>query len=60
MRILPSFFHKNSAHEIMQKNGVGRYVTDENIMWRMRFACWMTDSTNSHPEFLKLFVFQQQ
>ena len=25
-------------------------ATDENIIWRMRFACWITKATDTHSE----------
>jgi len=37
-----------------------RQAADENIIRRMRFACWISKGTNTSSEYLKLFDFQQQ
>ena len=31
-----------------EKYGWARQVTDGNIIWRKRFACWITKATNTH------------
>jgi len=37
-----------TVYEIMRKkkHGAARLVIDENIKWRIRFACWITKSTD--------------
>jgi len=32
----------------MVKYGTGRQATGDNIIQCMRFACWITDATNTH------------
>jgi len=32
----------------------------EITIWRMRIACWITKATNTHSEYVILFVFPQQ
>jgi hypothetical protein len=43
-------------------NNVEKYcsvgeVTDGNIMWRMRIACWITKATDTHSEYVICIVF---
>jgi len=38
-------------------DNVGKYctarrATDDNIMWRIRFASWITKATKTHSEYL--------
>jgi len=35
-----------------------RNVTNDNIIQRMCFACWITKSRNTHPEYVTLIIFQ--
>jgi hypothetical protein len=47
----------------VEKYGTARQATDDNIIWRMRFACWMTDATDTRSEYvtcLLLAVARQQ
>jgi hypothetical protein len=30
------------------ENGRAKQATDENIIWRMRFVCWITKATDTH------------
>jgi hypothetical protein len=39
--------------------GAGRAI-DDSIIWRMRFACWITKATNTHSEYVILPAFTQQ
>jgi len=43
------FFSKNSAvYEILWKSMVtARQATDDNIIWHMRFVCWITKITDT-------------
>ena len=46
---------KNRAvYEIMWKNTVKQQATDDNIIKRMRIACWITKTTNTHLEYALL------
>jgi len=43
--------------------GIIRYrgqATDDNIMRRMRFACWITKATNIHSQYVTTIDFQEQ
>jgi hypothetical protein len=32
-------------------------MSDDNIIWRMRFVCWMTRTTDTHSEYVILLSF---
>jgi hypothetical protein len=34
-----------------EKYGTARQATDDNIIWCMRFACWITKATDTHSEY---------
>jgi hypothetical protein len=38
----------------MEKYGTARQTTDDNIIRRMRFACWITKATDTHSEYVIL------
>jgi hypothetical protein len=40
--------------------GTARQVTDDNIIQRMRFACWITKATDTHSEYVILTAFPRQ
>ena len=44
----------------MEKYCRAGQATDYSIIWRMRFACWVTKATDTHPEYLILIAFRQQ
>jgi hypothetical protein len=44
----------------VEKYGRARQATDDNIIRRMRFACWITKATDTHSEFVILIAFTQQ
>ena len=44
----------------MEKHGRARQATDDNIIRRMRFACWITKATDTHSEYVILTAFQRQ
>jgi hypothetical protein len=35
----------------VEKYGTARQATDDNIIGRMRFACWITKATDTHSEY---------
>jgi hypothetical protein len=35
----------------VEKHGTAGPATDDNIIRRMRFACWMTKATDTHSEY---------
>jgi hypothetical protein len=34
----------------VEKYGRARQATDNNIIWRMRFACWITKAIDTHSD----------
>jgi hypothetical protein len=44
----------------VEKYGRARQVTDDNIIRRMRFACWITEATDTHSEYVIRIVFPRQ
>ena len=40
----------------MEKYGTARQTTDDNVIRRMRFECWITKATDTHSEYLILFA----
>ena len=41
----------------MEKYAGAREAINDNIIWRMRFACWITNAVYTHSEDVKLIVF---
>ena len=46
--------------ENVEKYGRARQVTDDNIIRRMHFACWITRDTDTHSEYAMLIFFWQK
>jgi hypothetical protein len=44
----------------VEKYGTARQATDDNIIRRMRFACWITKATDTHSEHVILTAFPRQ
>jgi hypothetical protein len=44
----------------VEKFDSARKTTDDNIMWRMRFACWTTKATDTHSEYVSPIAFPRQ
>ena len=44
----------------VEKYGRTGQATDDSIIWRMRFACWITKATNTHLEYVILIAFPLQ
>jgi hypothetical protein len=44
----------------VEKYGRARQATDDNVIRRMRFACWITKATDTHLEYVILIVFPRQ
>ena len=42
------------------KYGTARHAADENIIWTMRFVCWITRATNTNLEYVILTAFLWQ
>jgi len=35
-------------------------ATDDNIIWRMRIACWVTKATGAHSNYVVFIAFLRQ
>jgi hypothetical protein len=44
----------------VEKYGRARQATDDNIVWLLSFACWITKATDTHSEYVILIAFSQQ
>jgi hypothetical protein len=44
----------------VEKYGTAGQATDDNIIRRMRFACWITKATDTHSEYVILIAFPPQ
>jgi hypothetical protein len=44
----------------VEKYGRARQATDDNIIRRMRVACWIRKATNTYPEYVILIAFPLQ
>ena len=44
----------------MEKYGTAGQDADDNIIGRMRFACWVTKATDTHSAYVTLIVFPRQ
>ena len=44
----------------VEKYGKARQATDNNIIRCMRFACWITKATDTHPEYVIRIPFPRQ
>jgi len=53
---------KISCHlsDKVEKYGVARQVTDDNIIERMRIACWLPKATKTHSEYVIITAFPNQ
>jgi uncharacterized protein (UPF0305 family) len=58
---LATFFRKSyRLWDNVEKYGTARQATDDNIIRRMRFACWITKATDTHSEYVILIAFPWQ
>jgi hypothetical protein len=44
----------------VEKYGTARQAADDNIIRRVRIACWITETTDTHSEYVILNVFPRQ
>jgi hypothetical protein len=44
----------------IEKYSTARQVTDDNIIWRVRFACWIPKATNTHSQYVILIAFPRK
>jgi hypothetical protein len=40
--------------------GIAGEAIDDNIIWRMFFACWITKGTDTHPEYIIHIAYPRQ
>jgi hypothetical protein len=58
-----TFFRKSCPlWNNVKKYGIARQATDDNIIWRMRFACWIIKATDTHSAYscVIIIAFPQQ
>jgi len=55
-----SFRKTRHLRDIVEKHCTAGQATDHNIIRRMRFACWITEATDTHSEYLVLTALPQQ
>jgi hypothetical protein len=57
-----SFFFRKSCRlgDNVEKYGTATQATDDNIIRRMRFACWITKATDTHSEYVIIIAFPRQ
>ena len=44
----------------MEKYCVAGQATDDNLKWRMRVECWLTNATDTDSVYLILIAFRRQ
>jgi hypothetical protein len=44
----------------VEKYGTARQATEDNIIRRMCFACWITKATDTHSEYVIFIAFARQ
>ena len=44
----------------MRKSCTARQATNSYMIWAMRFACWITNTTDAYSEYVILTAFPQQ
>jgi hypothetical protein len=48
-----TFFRKSyRLSDNVEKYGTARQATDDNILRRIRIACWITKATDTHSEYV--------
>jgi hypothetical protein len=55
-----SFFKSCGLSDNVEKYGTARHATDDSIIRRVRFACWIPTATNTHSEYVINFASQGQ
>jgi len=49
-----------AAHEIMSKKYGRPGQASDDVIWRMRIACWIPKATGTHAEYAILIAFPRQ
>jgi hypothetical protein len=44
----------------VEKYGTAGHATDDNIIWRMRIACWIPKAKHKHSEYVTIIAFPLQ
>jgi hypothetical protein len=44
----------------IETRGTAGQTTDRNIIWRIRFTCWINKATSTHSEYVIPIAFPQQ
>jgi hypothetical protein len=44
----------------VEEYGTSGQTTDDNTIWRMRCACWVTKATDTHSEYVIIIAFPWQ
>jgi hypothetical protein len=52
-----SFWKSCRLCDNVEIRGTARRAADDNIFWRMRFACWMTQTMDKHSEHVIVTAF---
>jgi hypothetical protein len=56
-----TFFRKSCRlRDNVEKYGTARQATDDNIIRRMHFLCWMTKAADTYSEYVMHTPFQRQ
>ena len=55
-----NFFRQSCFFFTVEKCGRAEQATEDNIIWRMRIACWIPQATDTHSEYVILIAFPQQ
>ena len=54
------FFENRVLYENVEKYGRTKEATDDTVIRRMRFSCWITRATNTHSEYVIVIGFPRQ
>ena len=57
---IPFFSKIVTFMRYVEKYKTAGHVTEGNIIWRMRFSCWVNKATKTHSEYVILTVFPWQ
>jgi hypothetical protein len=61
LRSITLFRKSRCLWDNMERYGTARQVTDDKILWCIRFACWIAKATNTHSECeIRIACAQQQ
>ena len=42
---------------VLEKRGTAGLATDDSMIWRMRFVCWINEAIDTHSEYVLLIAF---